>query len=335
MSSKALLEAQGGGRTQPSRSAKKMMDKKNGLNLTQWYPAPLAKTWGPWDEGMGSSADVATPTTSGGVAYCMGEPTPLGDCWWETTLPRREARVTSEEQERPQTTCQQQARSSAAATKGYFDGRPEGLPPPRRLHSRIFLQGPGDPSLCFSGKRCLTNGTPPAEFLRRTNSASMASTLETSPVSTEVQQKAFAGEGMGRPKTSSAALLGGGRHGWPEDKPSGEHFPHTRIVPVNLPTSVPRREVIDLGILTEVSRARVWDDQHMAAAAAAAVATGTPATWGPSSGEESPSGGSGGGEGGLPVRGGVAVDARLAGLRSTLRKDVFDAAERARLPMLH
>lgn len=83
-------------------------------------------------------------------------------------------------------------------------------------------------------------------------------------------------------------------------------------------------------MLTELPRARVWDEKKMAAAVAAAVATGQRMV---SSGKKPGVVGWGPGEG-VVTRGGIIMDSRLANFRGFLRTDVFDAAERARLPML-
>lgn len=80
------------------------------------------------------------------------------------------------------------------------------------------------------------------------------------------------------------------------------------------------RQVIDLGVIIDVPRPRVWGERQLVAAAAAA--TGKPGA----------SIGTGGGAG--ASRGEVVLDVRLAKARETLRSDLLDAAERARLPLL-
>lgn len=65
----------------------------------------------------------------------------------------------------------------------------------------------------------------------------------------------------------------------------------------------------------------VWGEQQLAAAAAAA------------SGRSRSAGAAGWWRDGVTI-GGVVLDARFAKVRKTLRGDVLDAAERAKLPLL-
>ena len=78
------------------------------------------------------------------------------------------------------------------------------------------------------------------------------------------------------------------------------------------------RQVIDLGVIIDVPRPRVWGERQLMAAAAAAT--------------EKPGASIGTGAG--ASRGDVVLDVRLAKTRETLRSDLLDAAERARLPLL-
>ena len=80
------------------------------------------------------------------------------------------------------------------------------------------------------------------------------------------------------------------------------------------------RQVIDLGVIIDVPRPRVWGERQLVAAAAAA--TGKPGA----------SSRTGGGVG--ASRADVVLDVRLAKARETLRSDLLDAAERAQLPLL-
>lgn len=182
--------------------------------------------------------------------------------------------------------------------------------PTRRLQNRIFFQSASDPSLC-SPERRLTSATPPEVLL---NSIPMTTLPESD-----------------RSKTSAAALGGNSKRQAASPEPGGT----TGNRPLSVPTAqrsaaVEPRQVIDKGVLTELPRARVWDEKKMAAAVAAAVATGQRMV---SSGQNPGVVGWGWGEG-VVTRGGVVVDSRLASFREFLRRDVFDAAERARLPML-
>ena len=82
--------------------------------------------------------------------------------------------------------------------------------------------------------------------------------------------------------------------------------------------------MIDLGVIIDVPRPRVWGERQLAAAAAAATGkTGGAASTG-----------TGGGGGAAALRGDVVLDVRLSKARETLRSDLLDAAERARLPLL-
>lgn len=91
--------------------------------------------------------------------------------------------------------------------------------------------------------------------------------------------------------------------------------------------SPPGHEVIDLGVVSDaVPRPTVWDEQRMAAAAAAAMGRSTSTGTGKA-------GKAAGGWAGV-TQGGVVLDARFAKVRQTLRRDVLDMAERARLPLL-
>lgn len=81
-------------------------------------------------------------------------------------------------------------------------------------------------------------------------------------------------------------------------------------------------EVIDLGVVSDATpRPRVWGERQLAAAAAAAA------------GRTRSEGVRGGVRAGV-TKGGVVLDSRFAKARKTLRRDVLEAAERARLPLL-
>lgn len=189
--------------------------------------------------------------------------------------------------------------------------------PPPRMQSRLYLQSAMDLSQ-RSSRDWGGAGISPKDIV-------------TNRPCTSVPREERAPLGAAkRPSTSSAAIglsragRGFGQEGPPDE--GGVNVSQGRAffpMGVGEGRKVRVSEIIDLGVVADVPRPRVWDDQQMAAAAAAAT------------GKKSvPLGGRGCGGGVVMSRGGVVVDARLANVRKTLRRELLDAAERAKLPLL-
>lgn len=202
--------------------------------------------------------------------------------------------------------------------------------PPQRMHSRLFVQSAMDLSLSPAGGRGSGRWGGGQQQPRRQGVASASETtrqavqlngaswssLPASAAAGGGNARRVAGE---RPSTSSAALtnnksmhVGGG----------GEVLP-SRGGGIDA-VGGNERQVIDLGVVSDaVPRPIVWGEQQMAAAAGAAMGRSTSARTG-----KGPRGWAG------VTQGGVVLDARFAKVRRTLRRDVLDMAERARLPLL-
>ncbi len=269
--------------------------------------------------------------------------------------PNATKQATEERRHRPQTSPsvvlsapERQRLVSGGGTGGGGDeyddgGRDPSKSPPRRMHSRVFAQSVRDLSLSpLGGGGGGGQGGLPATRRAR------ASHLNSSSCS--ALPGGGGGEGAGlprataskRPSTSSAVLTGhrsggGGGGGWgglTKERPSSwgsvsrdRDGPDYAAGGVGGSTTSwgameqqADRQVIDLGVVNDAApRPTVWGERQMAAAAA--VATG-----------KAGRGGCGAKAG--VTNGGVLVDARFAKLRKTLRRDVLEAAERSKLPLL-
>lgn len=256
----------------------------------QRQPTPEAANWGLWDDG--ETRNVSTSMKTPKDNRVTSRYHRLKIALVGHTGRQEGNTVKPEERKHPKT-----------AIGGYNS-------PTRRLQNRIFLQSASDPSLC-SPERRLAGATPPEVLL---NNTPMVIVPESD-----------------RPKTSAVALGGNPRRQASSLDTGGA----TGNRPLSVPTPqkgvpIETRQVIDKGVLTELPRAKVWDEKKMAAAVAAAVDTGKRMVF---SGKKPGVVGWGLGEG-VVTRGGIIMDSRLANFRGVLRRDVFDAAERAELPML-
>lgn len=235
--------------------------------------------------------------------------------------------------------------------------------PPQRMRSRLFLQSAMDlslanPSLSGGGTNGGGGGWGAArggggQHHQQERRPGVASAAETSRQGTRLNsascsalQPAGGTGGLGRgltgqrPSTSLAVPTsnrsgGGGVGGGGEpssmqarpasrgDVPQGGGGPDAdgKVAAWGSPHT--GHQVIDLGVVSDAApRPRVWGDRQLGAAAAAAA------------GRTRKSEGVGGGFRAGVTKRGVVLDARFAKVRKTLRRDVLEAAERARLPLL-
>lgn len=199
---------------------------------------------------------------------------------------------------------------------------------PPRLRSRLFMQSAMD--LSFASREWGRPVQSSPEI--RPKSLCIFSSVGGGSIERDVP-----GIGKYRPKTSSAELnqsryqdvkYGGGYCQERALKHEGKvhHSNRPISVPIGLgggsrrKTEAQQERFIDLGVVGGVAISTVWDNTKMAAAAAAA------------SGKTAVS--EGGWGNAIVSKGGVVLDVRLAKLRKTLRSEVLDAAERAKLPLL-
>ena len=304
------------------------------------------------DRGPGLAA-AATATHGGGVR----RPGTTSECSPNANTPN-----STGQRHRPQTSPPV---AFAPGRRHDSDGAPDACrSPPQRMQSRVFLQSAMDLSLSPPGLIGAGGGRNGGEVgcglaggqqqhQRRQGVASAAGTSRRGLNSASCSDLPLAGAGGsgrrmpgGRPSTSSAVLPsnrkggGGGGGGTVGEKclnkgrsssrggvssqdggggpdaggqtPAASGPPHAGF----------GHEVIDLGVVSDVTpRPRVWGERQLAAAAAAAA------------GRSRSEGVRGGVRAGV-TRGGVVLDSRFAKVRKTLRRDVLEAAERARLPLL-
>lgn len=218
--------------------------------------------------------------------------------------------------------------------------------PPQRMRSRVFLQSAMDLSLVppglsddgNNGSKGTWGAAGGGQQNRRPGVASAAETSRraarlNSASCSALQPAGTGGLAGGRPSTSSAVLTSGGgggerslvkgrsasRGGVSQDGGGGLDADDGQTSAWGPPHT--GNQVIDLGVVSDSApRPRVWGERQLAAAAAAAG--------------RARSDGVGGGVRAGVTKGGVVLDARFAKVRKTLRRDVLEAAERARLPLL-
>eukprot|EP00752_Nemacystus_decipiens_P008313 g7431.t1 len=324
-------------------------------------------TDGEWDDTVGSGADAEPAESPGpearqddspaleaaskrahGGGVGMPRPGTTSACSPNPNTPRQS--------HRPQTSppkvlvpCRQDGNDDAGG------GRVACRSPPQRMQSRLFLQSAMDLSLSptglAGGGRSGDDGewgeprqqrrpgvTSAVDVSRRGLNSASCSDLP--PAGTRGFGRGLPGN---RPSTSSAALSSNrqsGGDGNAGEKGSMGGRPASRggisaldasdgpgadgQLPVapGSPHAGYGHQVIDLGVVSDATpRPRVWGEQQLAAAAAAAAG-------------RTRNEGVGAGIRTGVTRGGVVLDARLAKVRKTLRRDVLEAAERARLPLL-
>ncbi|CAB1105899.1 unnamed protein product [Ectocarpus sp. CCAP 1310/34] len=295
-----------------------------------------AQNWGLWHEGggAGGGADVAlegsleteverhSPTAASGR-----RPGTTSDC-----LPAANTPSTTTVANRPQTS------PSVVFLADMRGGGPETdggrRSPPRRMHSRVLLQSARDHSL---PPPC--GGAGQQHQQRRQGVASAPGTNRCAPVNisascSSVPAGATTAPGLAseRPRTSYAVLTSSRSGGVQDSSATQGSVPGGHDGFANGQDSrrwqrglqPNHQHVIDLGVVSDtVPQPVVWGQRQLAAAAAAAAA----------SGRSRSAGVAGWWKDGV-TKGGVVLDARFAKVRQTLRGDVLDAAERAKLPLL-
>lgn len=229
--------------------------------------------------------------------------------------------------------------------------------PPQRMHSRLFFQSAMEPSLSPPGgsggggwgggqqqprRQGVASAPEATRQADHLNGASWSS-LQASAAAAEGSARRVAGE---RPSTSSAALTnnssghrGGGGGTLPfRGSVSRDHLAgrgcgldaaggNGQVTKWKNRHQQPGHQIIDLGVVSDaVPRPIVWGEQQMTAAASAAMGRSTSAETGKAYKAVRRWDG--------VTQGGVVLDARFAKVRQTLRRDVLDMAERARLPLL-
>ncbi|CAM9796586.1 unnamed protein product [Ectocarpus sp. 4 AP-2014] len=294
-----------------------------------------AQNWGLWHEsgGGGGVADVALEGSSETEVEGHRSPTAASGRRPGTTsgcLPAANTPKTTPVANRPQTSPSvvllADTRGSGSETEG---GRRS---PPRRMHSRVLLQSARDYSL---PPPC--GGAGQQHQQRRQGVASAPGTNRCAPVKNSASCSSLPagattapGLASERPRASHAVLTssrsGGVRDGSATQGcvPGGHdgfaNGQDSRWWQRGLQSD--HQHVIDLGVVSDTApRPVVWGERQLAAAAAAA------------SGRSRSAGAAGWWRDGV-TKGGVVLDARFAKVRKTLRGDVLDAAERAKLPLL-
>ncbi|CAM9739817.1 unnamed protein product [Ectocarpus sp. 6 AP-2014] len=294
-----------------------------------------AQNWGLWHEGggAGGGADMALEGFSETEVEGHRSPTAASGRRPGTTsgcLPAANMPKTTTVANRPQTSPSvvflSDTRGSGSETEG---GRRS---PPRRMHSRVLLQSARDHSLPPPH-----GGVGQQHQQRRQGVASAPGTNRCAPVNnsaswSSVPTGATTAPGLAseRPRTSSVVLTSSRGGGVPDGSATQGSAPggrdgfadgnDSRWWQRGLQSN--HQHVIDLGVVSDtVPRPVVWGERQLAAAAAAA------------SGRSKSAGAAGWWRDGV-TKGGVVLDARFAKVRKTLRGDVLDAAERAKLPLL-
>ncbi|CAM9609344.1 unnamed protein product [Ectocarpus fasciculatus] len=295
-----------------------------------------AQNWGLWHEGGGVAggadaslegcSETAAQRHRGTTAASGKRPGTTSDC-----LPGANTPKTTTVVHRPQTSPSVVFLSDRQGSG--FEAVGAERSPPRRMHSRVLLQSARDHSLPPP-----YGGAGQEHQQRRQGVASAPGTNRCAPVNnsascSSVPAGAITAPWLAseRPRTSSAVLTSSRSDGVRDGSATqGSVVPRghdglangqdSRWGPRGLQSS--HHHVIDLGVVSDtVPRPVVWGERQLAAAAAAA------------SGRSRSTGAAGWWRDGV-TKGGVVLDARFAKVRKTLRGDVLDAAERAKLPLL-
>lgn len=264
------------------------------------------------------------PHSRGPTAASGRRPGTASDCLPAANMPT--TTVAHRPQTSPSVVFLSDTRGSGSETEG---GRRS---PPRRMHSRVLLQSARDHSLPPP-----YGGAGQQHQQRRQGVASAPGTNRCAPVNnsascSSVPTGATTAPGLAseRQRTSSAVLTSSRSSGVRDGSATQRSITGGHDGFANGQDSRWRQRglqsnhqhVIDLGVVSDtVPRPVVWGERQLAAAAAAA------------SGRSRSRGAAGWCRDGV-TKGGVVLDARFAKVRKTLRGDVLDAAERAKLPLL-
>lgn len=290
--------------------------------------SPEASHWGLWNEATcPAGLDTANRQQGGGFSAEIST-APTG------AVSNSQQHVLEEGKKRPQTSPELvPVGVSRLSESERLEAGEDARNPPRRMHSRLFLQSEMDLSYAsreFAAETC-AEGNPQVQG-HSVSFASLPAGILSS--ATETAGRGVAATAAARPATIST--VADGREGC--CRCTNRFLGYSGTVPWNRPKSVPvgtiaveemRKQVIDSGIHWETPIPTVWDERRMAMATAAA----TGQTVRPSRGGTRPGRG-GAGVAGVVSRSGVVVDGRLSKTRNLLRSDVLDAVERAKLPLL-